>query len=418
MKKFLGFSGICGMFLLIGLLLYHTQAQALQFFKVRPPPLGGWTFPDMVYDPATGNVGIGTDGNFAPRAKLDVCHPDNQDSYILLDPDIWGGGEAVGIIMNEHDNHNRLWISAYDDLYGNLIYTEDPASGGGQGFGIAGGSNMAPFSRFVVNADEMFLGYSILPGTGDPATGGDGLGHLHVRARGYFGQDQPHHHTVQAYGPHGFYNEDPVEPGIIMHNTGGSGNGWTDYMIFAGGGGGGFYQNALTIKPAQTYVAIPQPEPDDQMVLFMGWFDNETLTWDPIKVGINTRPTEHLHVDGNIKKTGTVMFVEDHPQDPTTEIVYVCLEGPEAGTYIRGTAQLINGEAVINLPEHFSFVTNDEGLTVQLTPVGEWLQLYVVEKGAQQFIVREANGKSGRFDYLVQGVRKGYENHQVIRDKK
>jgi hypothetical protein len=112
------------------------------------------------------------------------------------------------------------------------------------------------------------------------------------------------------------------------------------------------------------------------------------------------------------------MFVEDHPQDPTTEIVYVCLEGPEAGTYIRGTAQLINGEAVINLPEHFSFVTNDEGLTVQLTPVGEWLQLYVVEKGAQQFIVREANGKSGRFDYLVQGVRKGYENHQVIRDKK
>jgi hypothetical protein len=31
--------------------------------------------------------------------------------------------------------------------------------------------------------------------------------------------------------------------------------------------------------------------------------------------------------------------------------------------------------------------------------------------------VREASGKSGQFDYLVQGIRKGFESHQVIRDK-
>lgn len=123
-------------------------------------------------------------------------------------------------------------------------------------------------------------------------------------------------------------------------------------------------------------------------------------------------------IDGDIEKIrGRCLFVEDHPQDLTKEIVYVCLEGPEAGTYIRATAQLVNGEAVINLPEHFSLVTSEEGLTVQLTPVGEWLQLYVVKKSPQQIIVREANGKNGRFDYIVQGVRKGYEDHQVIRDK-
>ncbi len=124
----------------------------------------------------------------------------------------------------------------------------------------------------------------------------------------------------------------------------------------------------------------------------------------------------HIHAAGNI--TGAAkMFVQAHPLDQTKEIVYVSLEGPEAGTYIRGTAQLTNGEAVIELPEHFSLVTNDQGLTVQLTPFGELLQLYVVEKSAKRIVVREANGKSGQFDYLVQGVRKGYENHQVIRDK-
>lgn len=135
--------------------------------------------------------------------------------------------------------------------------------------------------------------------------------------------------------------------------------------------------------------------------------------------GLNLDVTlaSRLFVGSDLQVSGKKSFVQAHPTDPTKEIVYVSLEGPEAGTYIRGTAQLINGEAVINLPEHFSLVTNDEGVTVQLTPLGEWLQLYVAQKSAKQLIVREASGKSGQFDYLVQGIRKGFEDHQVIRDK-
>lgn len=135
--------------------------------------------------------------------------------------------------------------------------------------------------------------------------------------------------------------------------------------------------------------------------------------------GLNLDVTvaSRLFVGSDLQVSGKKSFVQKHPTDPTKEIVYVSLEGPEAGTYIRGTAKLVNGEAVIQLPEHFSLVTNDEGVTVQLTPLGEWLQLYVVQKSAKQLIVREASGKSGQFNYLVQGIRKGFENHQVIRDK-
>jgi hypothetical protein len=136
-------------------------------------------------------------------------------------------------------------------------------------------------------------------------------------------------------------------------------------------------------------------------------------------VGIGTpNPAEKLHVIGNLCVSGTKSFVQADPMDPTKEIIYTSLEGPEAGTYLRGTAQLVDGEAVVSLPEHFSLVTSDEGLTVQLTPTGEWLQLYVVEKGTKRVIVREANGKNGQFDYIVQGVRKGYEIYQVIRERK
>ena len=124
-----------------------------------------------------------------------------------------------------------------------------------------------------------------------------------------------------------------------------------------------------------------------------------------------------LRVIGDVVATGMKNFVSPHPTNPSKELVYVSLEGPEAGTYLRGSGELVNGEAILNLAEHFSLVTNDVGLTVQLTPQGEWLQLYVVRKTASQIVVREATGKSGSFDYLVQGVRKGYENHSVIRDR-
>ena len=110
-------------------------------------------------------------------------------------------------------------------------------------------------------------------------------------------------------------------------------------------------------------------------------------------------------------------FVQDHPTDPTKEIVYTSLEGSEAGTYMRGTWKLENGKAVIELPEHFSMVTSEDGLTVQLTPRGEWLQLYVVRLNTKQIVVQEAQGKSGQFDYFIQGVRKGYEHYEVVREK-
>jgi hypothetical protein len=124
-----------------------------------------------------------------------------------------------------------------------------------------------------------------------------------------------------------------------------------------------------------------------------------------------------VHIVGNLSCTGTKPFVQQHPEDPTKEIVYVALEGPEAGTYIRGTAELRDGEARVVLPDHFALVTCEDGLTVQVTPVGHWLQLYVVDKSPLALVIREASGRSGRFDYLVQGIRKGYEHHQVIRDR-
>jgi hypothetical protein len=133
-------------------------------------------------------------------------------------------------------------------------------------------------------------------------------------------------------------------------------------------------------------------------------------------VGIGTTgPTERLHVIGNILKSGTVSFVEDYPGDPSRQIVYVSLEGPEVGTYIRGAADCQNNEATIVFPDYFRLVTGENGLTTQLTPRLKSINLYIKELNNEKLVV--GCGDAGSFDYLVNGLRKGYENHQVVRSK-
>lgn len=128
----------------------------------------------------------------------------------------------------------------------------------------------------------------------------------------------------------------------------------------------------------------------------------------------------NIDADGDISCSGTKFFVQDHPTNSTKSVYYACLEGPEAGTYCRGKGKLVNGMVVIDLPEHFALVTNENEMTVQVTPTADCNGLFVVKYDNRQITVKElGRGKSNAtFHWFVNGVRKGYESYQVIRDKK
>jgi hypothetical protein len=113
-------------------------------------------------------------------------------------------------------------------------------------------------------------------------------------------------------------------------------------------------------------------------------------------------------------------FVVDHPSNKDKEIVYASLEGPEAAIYQRGTARLVDGLARIQLPEHFSLMLAEQGMTVILTPLSaESKGLAVIEKNVMGIQVKELHQSKGTylFDWEIKGVRKGYEDFVVVRDK-
>ncbi|RMG43698.1 MAG: hypothetical protein D6718_11530, partial [Acidobacteria bacterium] len=102
------------------------------------------------------------------------------------------------------------------------------------------------------------------------------------------------------------------------------------------------------------------------------------------------------------------------------KVVYTALEGPEAATFVRGSGRLSGGVARIALDETFALVTNpDIGLTAQVTPRSPGAVLYVDSVTTKELVVRAVDGfdPNAAFDYIVHGLRIGFEEIPVIQPK-
>jgi hypothetical protein len=118
--------------------------------------------------------------------------------------------------------------------------------------------------------------------------------------------------------------------------------------------------------------------------------------------------------------SGSNSFVQNHPLEVDKVIVYTSPEGDETATYTRGTAKLSGGEAHVPLAQTFKWVTNpDIGLTAHLTPRGDCEGLYVASLTTDEMVVRELRGGTSEvvFDYLVYGLRIGFEETSVVQAK-
>ena len=132
--------------------------------------------------------------------------------------------------------------------------------------------------------------------------------------------------------------------------------------------------------------------------------DTNTLYVDSTnnRVGIGTTsPSYKLEVNGSFAAT-TKSFIIPHPTKEGKKLRYASLEGPENGVYIRGKS----GADILELPEYWEKLVDEDSVTVTLTPVGKFQPLYVVSQSNKQI---EIGGVEGEYNYVIYGERKDVE---------
>ena len=93
-----------------------------------------------------------------------------------------------------------------------------------------------------------------------------------------------------------------------------------------------------------------------------------------------------------------------HPTKPGWRLTHICIEGPEAAVYYRGK---LEGSNFIELPDYWRGLVNTETITVQLTPIGSYQELYyeISDWGTKIKVLNNAGGVVN-CSYVVFGERK------------
>ena len=127
---------------------------------------------------------------------------------------------------------------------------------------------------------------------------------------------------------------------------------------------------------------------------------------------------DNLQVNQNINGSGTCTFPTfqgninvqswkgfdiKHPNKEGQRLRHICLEGPEAGVYIRGK---LTDNNVIDLPDYWSGLVDPESITVSLTQIGSSQDLIVdkIEWGRKVY-VRSGNASTINCFYTIQASR-------------
>jgi len=106
---------------------------------------------------------------------------------------------------------------------------------------------------------------------------------------------------------------------------------------------------------------------------------------------------------GNINQQSWKGFDIKHPNKENHRLRHICLEGPEAGVYIRGR---LTDSNIINLPEYWKGLIDPESITISLTQIGSSQDLIVdtIEWGSR---IKIRSGNASKIDcyYVIHASR-------------
>ena len=135
--------------------------------------------------------------------------------------------------------------------------------------------------------------------------------------------------------------------------------------------------------------------------------DSNTLTvYSDGTVGVKTTGSTafDLEVNGTFGATSK-SFVIPHQTQEGKKLVHGAIEGPEFGVYYRGK---VDGD-VIDLPEYWGWLVDEETISVQLTAIGGKQDLFVKEIKDNKVYIN-----NGTCYFTVYGERKDIDKIGLI----
>lgn len=131
-----------------------------------------------------------------------------------------------------------------------------------------------------------------------------------------------------------------------------------------------------------------------------------------MKVG-NLKALENVNADGNVTSNGgahtlsnkkNLPFDMPHPNKKGWRLRHVCIEGPEIAVYCRGR---VEKDGIIKLPSFWDGLVNYDDMSISLTPIKQWQELFVAEIDTKnkRVIVKNNNKNDILADYHITARR-------------
>ena len=137
-----------------------------------------------------------------------------------------------------------------------------------------------------------------------------------------------------------------------------------------------------------------------------------TAQIDSLQINSELNGSGNVSVDGEVSSNGgshvlsnkkNLPFDMPHPNKEGWRLRHVCIEGPEIAVYCRGR---VPADGIIHLPGFWVGLVNMEDISISLTPIGCWQELFVKEvRWGKQVIVQNNAGGPICADYYIVGRR-------------
>lgn len=340
----------------------------------------------------TGNLGVGTT---TPQYRLDVNNAATSANSFQAS---FGTTMLAGVWSGIHFGYSEANNTSYRKSA--IVFERQDSAARGKIHILNNDGNSS--ASATLSDSKMTIQYDGNVGVGNTSP----LHKLSVNGTGYFGDDitvnggQVYTGTTQARVKFAAWSDTGYGMGMQSGYTfGGLVNDFALTFQMSGNPTRGFWWGDSGHTNAQGAMALTS---DGKLTV---------ATAARIGFGISdtTVPgaTYALEVNGSFAAT-TKSFVIDHPTKEGMKLRYGSLEGPENGVYVRGK---LKGSNIIELPDYWTGLVDEDSITVNLTPIGKHQKLYVEDVSNNKIVVGNDNLLSKEINcfYVVYAERKDVE---------